>query len=78
MMAARESSGRASDVSESDEDGEGGMDSEEEELPDHEAPLTDQQKMCQEIGKGLCLLWNLQERAKELAELQKSFAFHLI
>ena len=33
MMAARESSGRASDVSESDEDGEGGMDSEEEELP---------------------------------------------
>ena len=42
----RESSGRASDVSESDEDGEGGRDGEEEEqpeLPDPEAPLTDQQ-----------------------------------
>ena len=46
MMAARESSGRASDVSESDEDGECGRDGEEEELPelpDPEAPLTDQQ-----------------------------------
>ena len=40
MMAARESSGRASDVSESDEDGE---EEEQPELPDPEAPLTDQQ-----------------------------------
>ena len=34
----------------------------------------------QEIGKGLWILWNLQERAKELAEFQTSFciSFDLI